>query len=114
MVKPQRVESRSPMNTPQKPRKHPRIDLINEVLFQAGQKEVRACWSDISEGGIFVQTLNPLPVGNQVRLRIRFKDDPNLYRAVGIVRHSLSSVGMGVEFTHLHPKAARLIVALAH
>ena len=38
------------MNIPQKPRKHPRIDLVNEVFFQAGQQEVRACWSDISEG----------------------------------------------------------------
>jgi hypothetical protein len=96
-----------------KPRKHPRIDVINEVYFQVGPKEVRACWSDICEGGIFVQTMNPLPVGDQVKLRIRFEADPTLYRAVGIVRHSLSSVGMGIEFTHVHPKAARLIIALA-
>jgi hypothetical protein len=101
------------MNTPKKPRKHPRVDLINEVYFQAGLQQVRACWSDISEGGIFVQTMNPLPVGTQVRLKIRFEGDLTLYRAVGIVRHSLSSVGMGIEFTQIHPKAARLIVALA-
>ena len=101
------------MNIPQKPRKHPRIDLVNEVFFQAGQQEVRACWSDISEGGIFVQTMNPLPVGKQVRLKIRFEADPTLYLAVGLVRHSLSSVGMGIEFTHVHPKAKRLIAALA-
>lgn len=101
------------MNTPQKPRKHPRIDLVNEVFFRAGQQEVRACWSDISEGGIFVQTMNPLAVGSQVRLKIRFEADPSLYLAVGLVRHSLSSVGMGIEFTHVHPKAKRLIAALA-
>lgn len=102
------------MNTPINSRKHLRVDLINEVYFQAGRlKEVRACWSDICESGIFVQTMNPLPVGTQVRLKIRFEADPTLYRAVGIVRHSLSSVGMGIEFTHIHPKAARLIVALA-
>ena len=101
------------MNTPTRSRKHLRIDLLNEVYFRAGLKEVRACWSDISEGGIFIQTMNPLPVGNQVRLKIRFEADPTLYRAVGIVRHSLSSVGMGIEFTHIHPKASRLIVALA-
>ena len=100
------------MDTPNKPRKHRRIDLVNEVVFQSGQQEVRACWSDISEGGIFVQTMNPLPVGNQVRLKIRFEADPTPYLAVGIVRHSLGSVGMGIEFTHLHPKAKRLIAAL--
>ena len=101
------------MNTSTKPRKHPRIDLVNEAFFQVGQQEVRACWSDISEGGIFVQTMNPLPVGSQVRLKIRFEADPSLYLAVGLVRHSLSSVGMGIEFTHVHPKAKRLIAALA-
>jgi PilZ domain len=101
------------MNTPTIPRKHPRIDLINEVFFQAGQQEVRAFWSDISEGGIFVQTMNPLPVGKQARLKIRFEADASLYLAIGVVRHSLSSVGMGIEFTHLHPKAKRLIAALA-
>jgi len=100
------------MNTPMQSRKHLRVDFINEVYFRAGLKEVRACWSDISEGGIFVQTMNPLPVGNQVRLKIRFEADPTLYLAVGIVRHSLSSVGMGIEFTHIHPKASRLIMAL--
>jgi hypothetical protein len=36
--------------------------------------------------------MNPLPVGNQVRLKIRFEADPTLYLAVGIVRHSLGSV----------------------
>lgn len=87
--------------------------MVNEVFFRAGQQEVRACWSDISEGGIFVQTMNPLAVGSQVRLKIRFEADPSLYLAVGLVRHSLSSVGMGIEFTHVHPKAKRLIAALA-
>jgi c-di-GMP-binding flagellar brake protein YcgR len=101
------------MNTSKKPRKHARIDLVNEVFFQVGKQEVRACWSDISEGGIFVQTMNPLPVGSQVRLKIRLEADPSLYLAVGLVRHSLSSVGMGIEFTHVHPKAKRLIAALA-
>jgi hypothetical protein len=101
------------MNTPKQSRKHLRIDLINEVYFRAGLKEIRACWSDISEGGIFVQTMSPLAVGDQVRLKIRFEADPTLYRAVGIVRHSLSSVGMGIEFTHIHPKASRLIAARA-
>jgi PilZ domain len=101
------------MNTPKIPRKHARIDLINEVFFLAGGQEVRACWSDISEGGIFVQTMNPLPAGREVRLKIRFDADPTLYLAVGVVRHSLSSVGMGIEFTHVHPKAKGLIAALA-
>ena len=102
------------MNTPKKPRKHPRIDLVNEVFFQAGRQEVRACWSDISEGGIFVQTMNPLPVGKQVRLKIRFEADRNSVPGrLELVRHSLSSVGMGIEFTHVHPKAKRLIAALA-
>jgi hypothetical protein len=57
--------------------------------------------------------MNPLPVGDKVTLKIRFEPDPTLYLAVGMVRHSLSSVGMGIEFTHVHPKAKQLIAALA-
>jgi len=57
--------------------------------------------------------MNPLPAGSEVRLKIRFEADPTLYLAVGLVRHSLSSVGMGIEFTQVHPKAKGLIAALA-
>jgi hypothetical protein len=66
-------------------------------------------WTDISQDGLFIQTMHPLPVGWQVNLKIRFQSGSKLYRAAGVVRHRLESVGMGVEFTYLHPEAKRRI-----
>jgi len=90
-------------------RKEPRIDLISEVHYEANRSEISARWTDISKGGIFVQTMEPLPPGEQVKLRIRLGANQKSYRAVGVVRHSLKWVGMGIEFTHLHPEARNQI-----
>ena len=86
-------------------RRHERVDLIDDVYFEQGKQEIAARWTDICSNGVFVQTQDPLPTGQQVKLRLRLGSDGKLYRAVGVVRHSLKWVGMGVEFTHLHPSA---------
>jgi c-di-GMP-binding flagellar brake protein YcgR len=99
---------------PQNVRRDPRIELINEVTYEVKHSEVKAASTDVSRSGIFIQTMNPLSVGEQVKLSIRFVNGERSYRAVGVVRHSLKWVGMGLEFTHLHPEARKLIDSLAH
>jgi Tfp pilus assembly protein PilZ len=94
-------------------RKYDRVELINDVFFELGHEEIAAHWTDICSVGVFVQTQDPLPTGQQVKLRLRLEPDGKLYRAVGVVRHSLKWVGMGVEFTHLHPSAKNSIEYLA-
>jgi hypothetical protein len=94
-------------------RKFERIELVNEVYFEVDRKETLAQWTDICPIGVFIQTMNPLPEGEQVKLRLRIEADHKFYRAVGVVRHSLKWVGMGVEFTHLHPGAKDSIEHLA-
>ena len=94
-------------------RRHERVELINDVYFGQGHEEIAARWTDICSVGVFVQTQCPLPTGQQVKLRLRLTSDGKLYRAVGIVRHSLKWVGMGVEFTLLHPSAKSSIEHLA-
>jgi PilZ domain-containing protein len=94
-------------------RRFERVDLINDVYFEQGKQEIPARWTDICSNGVFVQTQDPLPTGQQVKLRLRLGSDDKLYRAVGVVRHSLKWVGMGVEFTHLHPSAKSSIEHLA-
>ena len=93
-------------------RRNPRIELINEVIYEVNHSEVRASATDVSVSGMFIQTMNPLSVGEQVKLSIRFLNEEKKYRAVGIVRHSLKWVGMGLEFTHLHPGAKKVINSL--
>src|SRR5215831_2113204 len=90
-------------------RKSPRIDLVGEVYYEVNRSQLLASWTDIGEGGMFIQTMQPLPVGKQVKLKIRWPSGSKLYRAVGVVRHRLDLVGMRLEFTHLHPEAKRLI-----
>jgi hypothetical protein len=57
--------------------------------------------------------MHPLLVGEQTKLRVRLDQSQKFYRAVGIVRHRLEWVGMGLEFTQLHPLARQLIDGLA-
>jgi c-di-GMP-binding flagellar brake protein YcgR len=98
---------------PENIRRDPRTELINEVTYEVNRSSVRASSTDVSRGGIFIQTMNPASVGEQVKMSIRFLNGEKSYRAVGIVRHSLKWVGMGLEFTHLHPEAQKLIDSLA-
>ena len=86
---------------------------MNEVTYEVNRSEIRAESTDVSRNGIFIQTMNPLSVGEQVKLSIRFPSGERSYRAVGVVRHSLKWVGMGLEFTHLHPEAIKLIDSLS-
>ncbi|MEW5978960.1 MAG: PilZ domain-containing protein [Acidobacteriota bacterium] len=94
-------------------RKHSRIELVNEVYYESGGQSCLASWTDLSEGGIHIQTMTPLPVGTRVKMRIRLEPEGTFYHAVGIVRHSLLAVGMGIEFTGLHPGAKRIIREMA-
>ena len=56
--------------------------------------------------------LHPPLLGEQTKLRVRLDQSQKFYRAVGIVRHRLEWVGMGLEFTQLHPGALQLIDGL--
>ena len=94
-------------------RKSPRIDLVGEVYYEVNRSLLLARWTDISRDGLFIHTMDPLPVGKQVKLKIRLPSGSRLYRAIGLVRHRLDLVGMGLEFTHLHPEAKRLIEGTA-
>ncbi len=93
-------------------RKSLRSELVDDVYYEVNRSAHFGRWTDISQDGLFIQTMHPLPVGRQVKLKIRLQKGSRLYRAVGVVRHRLEWVGMGVEFTHLHPEARRLIEAI--
>lgn len=84
-------------------RKFPRIDLTEKVYFEGGHILRAARWTDISPGGIYVETRTPLSIGDSVKLKIRLPGDTKSYLAAGIVRHSLRLVGMGLEFTDVPP-----------
>ena len=84
-------------------RKFRRIDLTAEVYFERNHTLKAARWTDISPGGIFIQTKTPFSIGDPVKLKIRLPGDSKPYQAAGIVRHSLRWVGVGLEFTQVQP-----------
>jgi Tfp pilus assembly protein PilZ len=81
-------------------RKYPRHPIIIEIHYQSDSPVLRARLADLSEGGMFVDTVNPLPVGTEVKFRFRLPskaEDPPLV-GIGRVAWLQPTVGMGIEF----------------
>lgn len=57
--------------------------------------------SDLSRGGCYVDTINPFPVGAD--LKLRFTKDNTSFAAEAKVFYAVSGMGMGVEFTKIEP-----------
>ena len=55
--------------------------------------------SDLSTTGCYVDTLNPLPCGTDVELRITHKDET--VTVSGTVAYARANLGMGVQFDPL-------------
>ncbi len=89
------------------------IDEANDHNFYAGLT------SDISEGGVFVATEQPLPVGASVAMSIQLPGDLDPLEVEGVVRwvrdpdicHGGAVAGYGVQFRALTPEVRAVIQA---
>jgi Ribonuclease G/E len=70
--------------------------LAAEVVELPRGAKLSARTSDISRTGCYIDTLNPIPQGSQVRLRFTHNDD--VFEAVGRVVYVSPSLGMGIAF----------------
>lgn len=74
--------------------------------------------ADISGGGLFIQTLTPLPVGTEIEFKIAVPSIPKLIEARGIVvriseqKTNDEPPGMGIKFIGLKEDDARFIDTL--
>ena len=82
-------------------RRAPRYPLVAvvEIIDLRTSVMITARISDLSLVGCYVDTLNPLPPGTDVRLHIMYGNET--VTAPGKVAHSTSNIGMGIEFTKL-------------
>lgn len=106
------AESTRPASAGIERRQQPRVELQAVVGFESEDNFYTGFSSDISEGGLFVSTINVLPPGSDVHLEFSL---PNGFRAKvqGIVRwvrewnDATPTIppGMGVQFTSLPPEA---------
>lgn len=75
--------------------------LAAEVVELPRGARLLARTSDISRTGCYIDTLNPVPKGSQIRVRFTHNNEP--FEALGSVVYVSPSLGMGVVFVHVTP-----------
>ncbi len=90
-----------------------------QITFESFREFVVRYSPWLSDSCIFVETQEPLPVGDQVRLEIRLRDQPPLVLALGQVDWARPPAagedgppGVALEITYLDPASARLIESI--
>lgn len=108
-------------HVPRDVRTEPRVALSVRVKYNApegNQFDSRA--NGIGGGGLFIESLDPLPVGTRLAVQFTLPDSPSEWlHAMGIVAwvcpkadQYTFSPGMGVQFTDIAPEARNRILAL--
>ena len=102
---------RPPQESGPHQRQHVRVEVNRE--FSVIEDYIAEYVSNISQGGVFIRSKNPLPVGTSVTLRFSvIVDDVEIVEGEGeVVRveRSTQETGMGVAFTRLSADSKRLI-----
>lgn len=81
--------------------------LVRRALL-ATQVESAECMSlafsrDISLGGMFIETTEPLPVGSTLTVRFNLDAKDKVVKAAGHVAYVIENMGMGILFTEIDP-----------
>jgi PilZ domain len=75
--------------------RHPLV-LTAEIIEFSGFAKSNACSSDVSRTGCYIDTLNPLPTGSLIRIRLFRGSD--ILEADGKVVYCSPRLGMGITF----------------
>ena len=97
-------------------RADPRAPVELEVHYRSAQEFLTAYTVNISGGGIFIKTREPLPLNQAVHLRFTLPGIARVFNLHGLVvwtnpqpsRSSFPS-GMGIKFMNLDPEGKKLI-----
>lgn len=82
-------------------RRFVRIPIRIEVEYRDESFAFSGQISDLGEGGAFLDTPNPLPVGTDLKCKFYLPDDPKPIEGKARVVWQQLAVGMGVEFEGL-------------
>jgi c-di-GMP-binding flagellar brake protein YcgR len=80
-------------------RKHPRVPLATQIYCQECMS--LAFSRDVSRGGMFVETRDPLPIGSEITIRFHLGDEGPIVVALAEVKYHVTKLGMGVHFLEL-------------
>jgi c-di-GMP-binding flagellar brake protein YcgR len=88
-------------------RRFPRIPFATQIEHEGG---VFIGFSrDISAGGMFIETKEPISAGSKLKLRFHLDDVGPVVIATGEVRYTVLKLGIGVLFVDLEPDDRRRI-----
>ena len=101
-------------------RAEPRVPVELEVHYRSAQEFLTAYTVNISGGGIFIKTREPLPLNQVVHLRFTLPGIARVFNLHGLVvwtnpqpsRSSFPS-GMGIKFMNLDAEGKKLIAGFA-
>jgi uncharacterized protein (TIGR02266 family) len=85
-----------------------RSQLLLEVTYEGVGVQAETRISDISVTGVYMETMSPVPVGSNLKLTFALPDG-YVVHTEGVVVHSQSQIGIGIEFTTLQREDARRI-----
>jgi len=93
----------------QERRRSPRFPFIAsaEVHEENNGSRLSARVSDISAMGCYVDTINPLPNGTSVRVKI-FSETQS-FEAAATVAYSHAHLGMGLRFSEVPPNSLNVL-----
>jgi PilZ domain len=96
----------------QEHRKDTRVPVRLEVEWARGQRSrCPDVTSDLSLGGCYVESLNPVKVGEVLNLSLSLPANKTL-RFRGEVRYHQPTIGFGIEFLQLSPFERATLTAL--
>lgn len=78
-----------------------------EVVEVQSETRWKARATELSLYGCYLDMLNPLPVGTQVRLRVTYQNAT--FEALGRVAYSQPNLGAGVGFATIEPASQALL-----
>lgn len=76
--------------------------LAAEVVESPSGARLNARTADISRSGCYIDTLNPIPPGSRVRVRIAHHQE--VFQAIGRVIYVSPGLGMGIAFGNVEPE----------
>ena len=91
------------MTSGEEKRKQKRCPLMAEIHYESNSPVLTGRISDISAGGIFIDTVNALELGSHVKFRLRLPcgDEVAEIQGEGTVTWRQETVGMGLRFTRM-------------
>jgi c-di-GMP-binding flagellar brake protein YcgR len=83
-------------------RRFPRVPLATQVQHVEGS--LIGFSRDVSTGGMFVETNQPLDPGTHLNLRFHLESDAPIVKAEADVLYEVPKIGIGLQFTEVSPE----------